>query len=147
MNPELEFLVDDLCDADKKVVTDAFYAFAKGDSNGFNARFSVLLKAHSLALGTFPIKLKKLLVNAQSLGANGEVKEINGRLEKLERAVHALLKEIKRDQKLILENMQPPDEPRTFVRTLRQNALTIMACAMLLCVALGWLACWYLCRK
>ena len=39
ISPELEFLLMGLTEAQKQTVIDAFYGFARGDAQGFNARF------------------------------------------------------------------------------------------------------------
>lgn len=60
ISPELEFLLIGLTEAQKRTVIDAFYGFARGDAQGFNARFAVLLQVHALALRNYPSKLKKV---------------------------------------------------------------------------------------
>jgi len=60
ISPELEFLLMGLTEAQKQTVIDAFYGFARGDAQGFNARFAVLLQVHALALRNYPSKLKKV---------------------------------------------------------------------------------------
>jgi hypothetical protein len=60
IGPELEFLLMGLTEAQKQTVIDAFYGFARGDAQGFNARFAVLLQVHALALRNYPSKLKKV---------------------------------------------------------------------------------------
>jgi hypothetical protein len=60
ISPELEFLLMGLTETQKRTVTDAFYGFARGDAQGFNARFAVLLQVHALALRNYPSKLQKV---------------------------------------------------------------------------------------
>jgi hypothetical protein len=60
ISPELEFLLMGLTEAQKQTVIDAFYGFARGDAQGFNARFAVLLQVHALALRNYPSKLQKV---------------------------------------------------------------------------------------
>jgi hypothetical protein len=60
ISPELEFLLMGLTETQKQTVTDAFYGFARGDAQGFNARFAVLLQVHALALRNYPSKLHKV---------------------------------------------------------------------------------------
>jgi len=60
VSPELEFLLMGLTEAQKQTVIDAFYGFARGDAQGFNARFAVLLQVHALALRNYPSKLQKV---------------------------------------------------------------------------------------
>ena len=60
ISPELEFLLTGLTEAQKQTVIDAFYGFARGDAQGFNARFAVLLQVHALALRNYPSKLQKV---------------------------------------------------------------------------------------
>jgi hypothetical protein len=69
MSPELEFLLMGLTEAQKQTVIDAFYGFARGDAQGFNARFAVLLQVHALALRNYPSKLQKVFdAKIKSLG-------------------------------------------------------------------------------
>jgi len=49
-----------LTETQKRTVIDAFYGFARGDAQGFNARFAVLLQVHALALRNYPSKLQKV---------------------------------------------------------------------------------------
>jgi hypothetical protein len=60
ISPELEFLLMGLTETQKRTVIDAFYGFARGDAQGFNARFAVLLQVHALALRNYPSKLQKV---------------------------------------------------------------------------------------
>lgn len=60
ISPELEFLLMGLTETQKRTVIDAFYGFARGDAQGFNARFAVLLQVHALALRNYPSKLQQV---------------------------------------------------------------------------------------
>ena len=60
ISPELEFLLLGLTEPQKQTVIDAFYGFARGDAQGFNARFAVLLQVHALALRNYPSKFQKV---------------------------------------------------------------------------------------
>jgi hypothetical protein len=69
VSAELEFLLMGLTEAQKQTVIDAFYGFARGDAQGFNARFAVLLQVHALALRNYPSKLQKVFdAKIKSLG-------------------------------------------------------------------------------
>ena len=70
ISPELEFLLTGLTEAQKQTVIDAFYGFARGDAQGFNARFAVLLQVHALALRNYPSKLQKVF--------EAEIKNLGG---------------------------------------------------------------------
>jgi hypothetical protein len=72
ISPELEFLLIGLTDAQKQTVTEAFYGFARGDPQGFNARFALLLQVHALALRNYPSKLKKIF-DAEIKNLGGEI--------------------------------------------------------------------------
>jgi hypothetical protein len=60
ISPELEFLLMGLTEPQKQTVIDAFYGFARGDAQGFNARFAVLLQVHALALRNYPSRFQKV---------------------------------------------------------------------------------------
>jgi hypothetical protein len=60
LNEELDFILHGLTDAQKKIVTEAYYGFAQGDKGGFAVRFAILLQAHVMVMKTLPFRLREV---------------------------------------------------------------------------------------
>jgi hypothetical protein len=97
ISPELEFLLMGLTEAQKRTVIEAFYGFARGDAQGFNARFAVLLQVHALALKNYPSKLKKFFdAEIKSLG-----EEISAQQAVVKQSTAAILEASAQSQKQV----------------------------------------------